>query len=188
MDYLILIPFRLPQISCFTLSLRCFSSDSRQLPSCGAWTLASVPPPTKGRSNPPVFPPSSFILPSFAWFYIFFSAGQVLLSTLSWCSACISVSEGVILIVSMKRDVLHVHLLLCHLVPCHLAFILMSLLQILSCSLTFSLSLWLLDLSSAKPLMCPHPRARSGSLENITHWEKVVICKSMTTIPQLGPQ
>ena len=31
------------------------------------------------------FPPSSFILPSFAWVYIFFSAGQVLLSALSWC-------------------------------------------------------------------------------------------------------
>ena len=27
-DYLIFIPFRLPQISCFTLSLKCFSSDS----------------------------------------------------------------------------------------------------------------------------------------------------------------
>ena len=27
-DCLILIPFRLPQISCFTLSLKCFSSDS----------------------------------------------------------------------------------------------------------------------------------------------------------------
>ena len=27
-DCLILIPFRLPQVSCFTLSLKCFSSDS----------------------------------------------------------------------------------------------------------------------------------------------------------------
>ena len=40
------------------------------------------------------FPPSSFILPSFVW--VFFT-GQVLLSTLSWCSACTSVSEGVFL-------------------------------------------------------------------------------------------
>ena len=31
------------------------------------------------------FPPNSFILPSFAWVYILFSAGQVLLSALSWC-------------------------------------------------------------------------------------------------------
>ena len=33
----------------------------------------SVPPPTKGRSsptNPPVFPPISFVLLSFVWFYI----------------------------------------------------------------------------------------------------------------------
>ena len=36
-------------------------------------------------------------LPSFAWFYMFFCTGQVLLCTLSWCSACTSVSEGVFL-------------------------------------------------------------------------------------------
>ena len=41
------------------------------------------------------FPPSSFILISFAWFYIFVSTGQLLLSILSWCSACTCVSEGV---------------------------------------------------------------------------------------------
>ena len=61
----------------------CFSS-----PTCWGWS---------SPTNTPVFPPSSFILPSFVWFYIFFSAGQVLLSTLSWCSACTSVSEGVFL-------------------------------------------------------------------------------------------
>ena len=43
-------------------------------------------------------PSRSFILPSFAWFYIFFSTGQALLSALSWCFACTSVSEGVFLI------------------------------------------------------------------------------------------
>ena len=70
----------------------------RQLPRCGDQTPASVPLPTEGTSSPintPVFPPSSFVLPSFAWVYIFFSAGQVLLSALSWCSACTSMSEGV---------------------------------------------------------------------------------------------
>ena len=40
---------------------------------------------------------SSFTLPSFAWVYIFFSAGQVLLPALIWCFACTSVSEGVFL-------------------------------------------------------------------------------------------
>jgi len=72
----------------------------KQLPQCGDQTPASVPPPTKDRSGPantPVFPPSSFILPSFVWFCVFFSAGQVLVSSLSWCSACTSVSEGVFL-------------------------------------------------------------------------------------------
>ena len=72
----------------------------RQLPRCGDQTPASVPLPTEGRSSPtntPVFSPSSFILPSFAWFYIFFSSGQVLLSALSWHSACTSVSIGVFL-------------------------------------------------------------------------------------------
>ena len=37
------------------------------------------------------------LIQSFAWVYIFFSAGQILLSTLSWCSACTSASEGVFL-------------------------------------------------------------------------------------------
>ena len=73
----------------------------RQLPPCGDRNAASVPPPAEGRSsrtNSPVLPPSSFLLQSFAWVYVFFSTGQVLLSALSWCSACTSVSEGVFLI------------------------------------------------------------------------------------------
>ena len=100
-DCLIFIPFRLPQTSCFTLSLKCFSSDSDSCPEVGIGPLLQFPHPL--RAGPVLltllfFPPSSFILPSFAWVYIFFSAGQVLLSTLSRCSACSSVSEGVFLI------------------------------------------------------------------------------------------
>jgi len=34
-DCLILVPFRLPQISCFTFSLKCFSSDSDNCPDVG---------------------------------------------------------------------------------------------------------------------------------------------------------
>ena len=97
-DCLILIPFRLPQISCFTLNLKCFSSDSDSCPSVGIGPLLQFPHPRRGGSvllTLLFFSPSSFLLPSFAWFYIFFSAGQVLLSTLSWCSACTSMSEGV---------------------------------------------------------------------------------------------
>ena len=43
------------------------------------------------------------------------SSGQVLLSALIWCSACTSVSEGLFLMYPW-RDVLYIHLLLCHLV------------------------------------------------------------------------
>ena len=98
---LILIPYRLPQISCFTLSLKCFSSDSDNCPTVGIRPLLQFPHPSKAG---PVLLilllptlPSFFILPSFSWFYIFFSTGEVLLSALSWCSACTSVSEGVFL-------------------------------------------------------------------------------------------
>ena len=72
----------------------------RQLPCSGDQTPASVPSTPKGRSSPtniPVFPSSSFMLLSFAWFYIFFSTDQAFLSVLSWYSACTSVSEGVFL-------------------------------------------------------------------------------------------
>ena len=42
-DCLILIPFRLPQISCFTLSLKCFSSDSDNFPDVGIGHLLQFP-------------------------------------------------------------------------------------------------------------------------------------------------
>ena len=96
---LILFPFRLPQVSCFTLSLKCLSSDSDSCPFVGTGPLLQFPHLLRAGPvlNTPVFPPSSFILLSFAWLYIFFSAGQVLLSALSWCSACTFVSEGIFL-------------------------------------------------------------------------------------------
>ena len=99
-DCLILTPFRLPQISSFTLSLKCFSSDSDNCPDVGIGPLLQFPHPL--RAGPVLltllfFPPSSIVRLSFAWVYIFFSSGQVLLSALTWCSACTSVSEGVFL-------------------------------------------------------------------------------------------
>ena len=42
-DCMILIPFRLPQISCFTLSLKCFSSDSDNFPNVGIILLLQSP-------------------------------------------------------------------------------------------------------------------------------------------------
>ena len=87
-DCLILVPFRLQPISCFTLSLKCFSSDSDSCPNVGIRPLLQFPHPPRAGAVllTLLFPPtSSFILLSFVWFYIFFSTGQVLLSTLSWC-------------------------------------------------------------------------------------------------------
>jgi len=76
------------------------SPPTQTIAPCGDRIPASVPPPAEGRSSPtntPVFPTSSFILPSFAWVYIFFFTGQVLLSAFSWCSACTFLFEGVFL-------------------------------------------------------------------------------------------
>ena len=120
-------------------------SPLRQLPLCGDQTPASVPPPTKGRSSPtntPVLPPGSFVLLSFVWFCTFFSTGQVLLSALPWCSACTSVKWRCIPDVSMERDVLHIHLLFCHLVL--LVFIFLILIQISQFSFTKYLLIYLL--------------------------------------------
>ena len=62
-------------------------SPLTQLPQCRDQTPASVPPPAEGRSRPTnfsVFSPNSFVLLSFAWFYICFSSGWVLLSVSDW--------------------------------------------------------------------------------------------------------
>ena len=71
-------------------------SPLTQFPQYGDGTPAWVPLSVKGRSSPtntPIYHPTSFVLLSFLWVYIFFSAGQVLVSTLSWCSAGTSVSK-----------------------------------------------------------------------------------------------
>ena len=46
-DCLILIPFRLPQISSFTLSLKCFSSASDNCPNVGIGPLLQFPHPLR---------------------------------------------------------------------------------------------------------------------------------------------
>ena len=89
-DCLILIPFRLPHFSCFPLSLKCFSCDSDNCSDVKIGSLLQFPTPSPTpppRAGPvlltPCFTPLSFILLSFAWVYIYFSTGQVLLSALS---------------------------------------------------------------------------------------------------------
>ena len=94
------IQFRLPQISCFTLSLKCFSSDSENCSRVGIGPLLQFTHSV--RAGPvlltllffPLVPSSYQVL---CGSVLFFSTGQVILSTLSCCSACTSVSEGVFL-------------------------------------------------------------------------------------------
>ena len=58
-----------PRVSCFTLSIKCFSSDSDNCPEVGIRSLLQFPHPL--RAGPvlltPVSPPSSFFLLSFEW-------------------------------------------------------------------------------------------------------------------------
>ena len=67
-DCLILIPFRLPQISCFMLSLKCFSSDSDSCPYVRSGPLLQLPnPPRAGPvlltlPFPPLVPSSCRVL------------------------------------------------------------------------------------------------------------------------------
>ena len=46
-DCLTLLPFRLPQISCFPLRLKCFSSDSDSCPDMGIRPLLQFPHPPR---------------------------------------------------------------------------------------------------------------------------------------------
>ena len=81
---------QLPQASRFTLSLKCFSSDSDICPPRGLDPCLS-PPRAEGRSRPtdtPVFRRGRFTLPSLTRSCnTLSSSGQVLLSALSCCSA-----------------------------------------------------------------------------------------------------
>ena len=102
-DCVSLIPIRLSQISCFTLSLKCFLSVPNLCPCVGIRPLLQFPPPAKGRFSPmksSLSPPTSFVLPRFA---LFFSGGQVLLPTLSWSSASSFLSEGVFLMYPLRE-------------------------------------------------------------------------------------
>ena len=84
-DCLILIPFRLPQISCFTLSLKYFSIDLENCPDVRIGHLLQFPHLL--RAGPILltllFFPQFLHLTEFCVVYIFFSTGQVLLSTLT---------------------------------------------------------------------------------------------------------
>ena len=61
-DCLILLPFRLPRISSFTLSLKCFSSDSDSCPDVGIGSLLQFPHPQRAG---PVLLTSSLVPSSY---------------------------------------------------------------------------------------------------------------------------
>ena len=97
-DCLILIPFTLPQISCFTLSLKCFSSrsDNSQM-----WGLDPCFSSSTVRGQvlltllfSPLVPLSYRVLHGSIYIFFLLSGTR---SALRWCSACTSVSEGVFL-------------------------------------------------------------------------------------------
>ena len=126
-DYLILIPFRLPWISFFTPSLKRLSSDSDNCPSVGMGPLLQFPHLL--RAGP--------VLQTLLFFPLVPSSYRVLHGSIYSfplvLSSCL-LSADVLLMqfwvwrcipdVFVERDVLHVHLLLCHLVlsVCVLSF------------------------------------------------------------------
>lgn len=99
---MILSPFRLSQISCFTLwHPQMFPFLSQLIDLHAGVSPASAHPPARYRSGAthsspcPLLP--SFILPSFAWNSIFLSDDQGLLPVLSWFSVRSSASEDIVL-------------------------------------------------------------------------------------------
>ena len=122
-DHLILIPFRLPQISCFTLSLKCFSSDSDNCPDTGIGPLLQFPHPL--RAGPvllillfsPLVPLSYRVLHGSIYSFPLTRYSCLLSAGVLHALLCLKCIADI----SIERDVLHVHLLLCHL--CTLMFI-----------------------------------------------------------------
>ena len=118
-DYLLLIPFRLPQISCFTLSLKCFSSDSDNCPDMGIGTLLQFPHPQRAG---PVLLTFLFPTPSSSSYRVLHGSIYSFPLVRYFCPLSAGVLHPLqtqkycIPDVSMERDVLCIHLHLCHLV------------------------------------------------------------------------
>ena len=116
----ILTPFRLSWICCFTLQQpQILPLCPKQLLRCGDLTPASVLPPARRRSScahsliffPSLLCPTEFCV---VLYILFHWSGPPVHTQLVFCMhVCVS---RCIPDVSMERDVLHIHLLLCHLV------------------------------------------------------------------------
>ena len=117
-DCLILIPFRLPQISCFTCSLKRFSSDSDNCPDEGIRPLFQFPHPP--RAGPILLTLLFFPLVPLSYRVLHGSLYSFLLIRYSYLPSA-GVLHAVLCLrcipdVSVERDVLHVHLFFSHLV------------------------------------------------------------------------
>ena len=91
--YVIPIPFRLSQISCFTLASN-VSPLTLTISQYGDWALFQFPHLPRAGPGLLTLPFSPFMLVSFVRFSIFFSS-QLLLSILGSCSESTSLSEGI---------------------------------------------------------------------------------------------
>ena len=121
-DCLILITFRLPQISCFTPSLKCFSLNSDNCSALGIRPLFQFPHPLKAGpvllkrwKNRGLFfslvPLTEFCM---VLYILYCLSGTPVCSQLVFCMHfCV---WRCVPNVSVERDVLHIHLLLCRLV------------------------------------------------------------------------
>ena len=105
---LILIPFRLAQISCFTLSLKCFSSDSDNYPTVRIRPLLQFPHPP--RASPVLLTLLFFPLVPLSYQVL---RGSIFSFPLVRYSCPLSAGVWRCLPdVSVERDVLHIHPLL----------------------------------------------------------------------------
>ena len=124
-DCLILTPFRLPQINCFTPSRKCFSSNSNNWPHVGIGPLLQFPHPLREGPvlltllfppPPPHQPRSEFLHPTefcVVLYILFCWSGTHVCSQLVFCMHfCV---WRCIPDVSMEKDILHICLRLCHL-------------------------------------------------------------------------
>ena len=123
-DCLILIPFRLPQSSCLTLSLKCFSSDSDNCPNVGIGPLPQFRHPPRAGPVPltflffPLVPLSYQVLHGSIYSFLLVKYFHLLSAGVLHALLCLKVYSWCI----RERDVLHVHLLLCHLVVSSMTF------------------------------------------------------------------